>query len=141
MERICYAPTEDDHPEATELAASWGCEIQTGESQRTTALEFDRDKVQILQIPTDQYCDVSHEVVHINQSVQIKYVDEFTRVDNIRLEYTLDGYTTEVAPLFVAPPHVRDFRIRFSTSGKCNIRIFDENGTVATEQLDVLPWS
>ncbi len=140
MERICYSPSENDLPEAEELANAWGCEVQTGDSQRTTALEFDRDKVQILQIPTEQYLNVSHGAIHVNQTIQIKYVDEFTRVDSIRLEYTLGGFTTEVSPLYVSPPHLRDYRIRFAAPGTCTIRLFDDDGTIATEQVKVLPW-
>jgi hypothetical protein len=140
MERICYSPTKDDLPEAEKLANAWGCEVQTGDSQRTTALEFDRDKVQILQIPTEQYLNVSHGEIHVNQTIQIKYVDEFTLVDSIRLEYTLRGITKEVSPLYVSPPHLRDYRIRFAAPGTCDIRLFDDDGTIATEQVKVLPW-
>jgi len=141
MERICYAPSDNELAEAEELASFWGCEIQTGESQRTTALKFDRDIVQILQIPTEQYLEVSHKVINVNQSVQIKYVDEFALVRNVRLDYTQGGYTTEVQALYLAPAHHRDYRIRFASAGKCDIRIFDDEGTIATEELEVLPWS
>ena len=48
MERICYCPSEDHLEEAEALAEPWGVHVQTGESQATEPLEFDREVVQIL---------------------------------------------------------------------------------------------
>jgi hypothetical protein len=140
MERICYSPSEDELSDAETLAEGWGVSIQVGESQRTAALDFDRDLVQILQIPTEQYLDVDPKKVRINQCVSLKYVDEFTNVKGVRVEHTLAGMTEEAMPLWKTLAHVREYRIRLAAAGKCEIRVFDEDGTIATDVVEVLPW-
>lgn len=140
MERLCYSPTEDKLPEAEVLAKEWGVAVQTGDSQRTLGLDFDRDLVQILQIPTEQHLDLSERKVRVNQCVALKYVDEFSNVEGVRLEYTLAGMTEEAMPLWRHIPHRREYRIRFAAPGKCEIRLFDEDGTIATDSVEVVPW-
>ena len=140
MERLCYSPTEDELPEAEVLAEPWGVAVQIGDSQRTSELDFDRDLVQILQIPTEQYLSVTERKVRVNQCVALKYVDEFSNVNGVRLEYTLAGITEEAIPLWRNVPHRREYRIRFDAPGKCEIRVFDEDGTIATDLVEVMPW-
>jgi hypothetical protein len=140
MERLCYSPTEDKLAEAEKLAEEWGITVQIGDSQRTEALDFDRDLVQVLQIPTEQYLALTERKVRVNQTVALTYVDEFSNVKGIRLEYTLASVTQEAMPLWDTLPHLREYRIRFSAPGKCDIRIFDKDGTVATDVVEVVPW-
>jgi len=140
MERLCYSPTEEKLAEAEVLAEQWGIAVQIGDSQRTAGLDFDRDLVQVLQIPTEQHLILTERKVRVNQSVALQYVDEFSNVEGIRLEYTVAGVTQEVMPLWRKLPHLREYRIRFPTAGKCDIRIFDKDGTIATDVVEVVPW-
>ena len=140
MERICYCPSEEHLEEAQALAEPWGVHIQTGESQATEPLEFDRELVQILNIPTEQHFAVSSGTLRPYETLACNYVDEFTVVTDVLLSYDGPTGTTQVAALNTGNPHGKGWRIRFPTSGNFKVRVHDKDGDIAVEIVTVVPW-
>jgi len=140
MERICYCPSDDLVEEAMELALPWGIHVQTGESQATEALDFDRDKVQILNIPIEQHFKISDPVIRPYQTLACNYVDEFTLVGDVCLAYDGPQGTTEVGALMSGDPHYKGWRVRFPSPGEYEVRIYDKDGDIASEKITVNPW-
>ena len=140
MERICYCPSEEHMEEAEELATPWGVHIQLGESDRTEPFEFDRSKTQILNLPTEQHFAISAGRIKPYETIACNYVDEFSLVNNVNLVYENDDGFTEVAPMHFGDPHFIGWRFRFPSPGDYKVRIFDEDGDIAFEEVRVDPW-
>ena len=140
MERLCYCPSEEHMEEAEKLAAPWGVHIQLGESELTKPFEFDRDKPQILNLPTKQHFAISSTVLKPFETLVCNYVDEFSTCTNVRLAYDGPDDSTEITPIMSGDPHFQSWRVRFSGVGKYKVRIFDEDGDIAFENIEVLPW-
>ena len=140
MERICYCPSEEHMEEAEKLAAPWGVHIHVGESDLTQSFEFDRDKPQILNLPTKQHFAISSGVLKPFETLVCNYVDEDSIVTNVRLAYDGTDGTTEITPILSGDPHFQSWRVRFTGVGEYKVRIFDDDGDIAFENIDVSPW-
>jgi hypothetical protein len=139
MERICYNPTKKTLPEAKKLAEPWGIRVQTGNSELTSNLDFDRTKVQILQVPVEQYFKMSDTEISVNNVIRAEYLDEFSDTSSVKLEYEGSGIRETVQALPSGNPHYKSFRFRIGYTGEYEIRITDKNGIIATGQLTVTP--
>ena len=131
MERICYCPSEDHLEEAEALAEPWGVHVQTGESQATEPLEFDREVVQILNIPVKQHFAISDVMLKPYQTLACNYVDEFTVVHGVRLACDGPSGTMQVGALNSGDPHFKGWRVRFTEPGDFKVRIYE---------VTVTPW-
>jgi hypothetical protein len=140
MERICYCPSEDHLEEAEQLAAPWGVHVQMGESDLTKPFEFDREKAQMLVIPTEQHFKVSSAYLKPYETLACNYLDEFTTVENVRLAYDGPQGTTHMEAQLGGDPHYKGWRIRFPCSGRYHVRVFDDDGEIAVEEISVVAW-
>ena len=140
MERICYCPSEEHMEEAEKLAAPWGVHIQVGESDLTQSFEFDRDKPQILNLPTKQHFAISSGVLKPFETLVCNYVDEYSIVTNVRLAYDGTDGTTEITPILSGDPHFQSWRVRFTGVGEYKVRIFDDDGDIAFEHIYLRMW-
>ncbi len=82
MDRIIYCPNESMIQEAEELSAKYKRNILIGDNSNTKKLEFNRDKVQLLNIPRVDRVSVMHEKIVSGAHQSITYENEFFVLKN-----------------------------------------------------------
>jgi hypothetical protein len=87
MDRVVFCPSMENIEEAELIAKEWSLPIQVGDSERTTGMEFDRDKVSVILIPIYSGFLPFPPVIKPNRSMSFNYYDDF--VDCSKLDFFL----------------------------------------------------
>ena len=74
MYRVIYYPNPSFSEEAERLSRIWNLPLQEGDSPRTEDLEFPRDEVCVLSVPTDKQFQISSASFVAGSNVVIKYI-------------------------------------------------------------------
>ena len=138
MERVIYCPSDDCLDEASALANENGLPIIVGDNSKTEDLTFDRDSVQVLEVPTIQSLRVHPQFLQLGKIVKIEYADDFYPVDAISAEVE-DSFGNKISldsDVSVDKKSVR-FKIRPTVVGAHTGSLFDDSGTVATFEFEV----
>ena len=82
LDRIIYCPNDSMIQEAEELSVKYRRNILIGENSNTKKLEFNRDKVQLLNVPRVDRISVMHEKIVFGLHQSITYENEFFVLKN-----------------------------------------------------------
>lgn len=77
MYRVVFCPDESHMENARAVARQWALPIQTGDSERTKGMAFDRSEVRVLSVPTDRGFDDVPQVVNIGALIRIVYMNDY----------------------------------------------------------------
>jgi len=140
MERVIYCPSDEHRAEAEKLSSDWHLPMQIGDSEATRNLAFDRDVVQVVEIPTLQNLYVSHTIFRAGKNLRVEYLDEFDDVSGVLLKLTFSNGSTKV----IKPETVYDgtnavFGYRPQIVGKLKGEIIDAEGVLAEFDCEVRP--
>jgi hypothetical protein len=121
MKRVVYCPENHDVKEAEDLSRQTRLQIQVGESKNISNLEFDRTKVQVIEIPqiNELY---SLPTVQQNFHQIIMYVNEFLVLKN-NIELKIDEEL--VKPIFEEKHRVKYAYFCSYDGVKCGRFYFD----------------
>lgn len=124
--------------EATVLAQTSGLSIVVGDNASTEDLSFDRELVQILEIPTIQNLKVMPRFSKLGQLIRIEYIDEFDPVDKtaISIKHS-SGVEVRLNPDVSRNGSVATFKVRPSSAGTYTGEIFDDEGVIGTFDFEV----
>lgn len=81
MKRVIYCPTSKEVEEANELSLLTRLQIQIGDSEKTKNLSFDREKIQVVEIPEINEL-FSLPVINQYFHQTILYINEFLVLKN-----------------------------------------------------------
>jgi hypothetical protein len=136
MERVVFCPSDDLLAEAEEMASLWQVPVQVGDSPRTEILKFDRSEVGILNIPTNQFFEMTRTWYQTGRPIVCSYVDEFAAVDKVRGE--LVGPQGQDIPKSVYSTKYRaSFKFWIDFPGDYTFKVVDDEGVIATHDFKV----
>jgi hypothetical protein len=136
MERIVFCPSDEHLAEAEEMGSLWRVPVQVGDSAHTEALKFDRSKVGILNIPTNQFFDMDRTLYQTGRPIVCSYVDEFATVGNVRGQ--LVGPEEQDIPQSVYSTKYRaSFKFWIDFPGNYTFKVVDDDGVIATHDFKV----
>jgi hypothetical protein len=139
MERIVYCPDESKLEDAQHLAREWNVSVQLGESLKTEALDFDRSAVQLVNIPTEQQFTVRPIKPAQNRRIRVEYLDEFHPIKDVWLRCDHEsGFTEHHNQTVMSTKHAALFSLRLSLPGKYDFSVYDADGVIATEKVEVV---
>jgi hypothetical protein len=75
--RTVYCPSEEKIPEAEELAAKHSLSITVGESESMQGLDFDRNSVSVVYIPTIHLFSMASKSIHKGFTQAFDYMCDF----------------------------------------------------------------
>jgi hypothetical protein len=87
MDRVVFCPSMESIEEAELIAKEWSLPIQVGDSERTSGMEFDRNKVGVILIPIYSGFLPFPPVIKPMTSISFNYCDDF--VDCSKLDFFL----------------------------------------------------
>jgi len=140
MDRVVFCPTDGDLEEAEKIAREYMLPIVRKGSPALESLEFDETKVQFLLIPKEQFLRFQSTKVSAGDPIVCKYVDEFSDTDGIFMDIKQNDSLIRTVSQFLpySQPHVASFRFVITVPGSYKCEIFDKDGLIAFEQIEVL---
>jgi len=153
MYRVVYCPNPSMMDEATKVAVEWSLPVQTGDSERTRQMSFDRSSVRVLMIPTDRGFDNVPERISPKQLVKITYLNDFMDCKKLKVKLQLKDdesrswdVNSEVLRDAGQPSEVKTFQLDahrilipliVSSPGTYKLMVSDDDGVVDFEYLNV----
>ena len=113
MRRILYCPNESMLEEASAISKVNSLQIQVGDSESTSDLEFDRELVSVVEIPEFNYLEYKKNIEKGLHQVFV-YKNDFIAIDNT-ITVTFDS--EEIAP-FITEKHYAKFVFPCNKSGE-----------------------
>lgn len=136
MYRVIYYPDASFLQEADRLSRMWNLPLQEGDSPRTEDLEFPRNEVCVLSVPTDKEFQISSASFLAGSNVVIKYINDFTPCKHLKLILESGNYKTIVSP-FYAEKHILSFKFRPPIAGKYEALIVDHDIMVDKQFFEI----
>lgn len=153
MYRVVYCPDASMMDEAVAVAKEWSLPVQTGDSERTRQMSFDRSSIKVLMVPTDRGFDEIPERIAPRQFVKITYSNDFVDCKTLRVKLHLKDdesrswdVGSEVLQAAGGLPDIRTFQLDahrilipliVSSAGVYKLTVNDDNGVVDFEYLNV----
>ena len=140
MNRVIYCPGPAIADEASSLAAEYGLPIIVGDCAATEGLEFNRSEVQFLQLPTEQFFEVSPLRCRIGTRLISTYVDEFSPTSTVGLmirRLSDDDVSRHSQCSIFSSQNVAIFRTVIDSPGDYVFSVYDQDGIIATENVKV----
>ena len=138
MIRTVYCMDESQMPDAEKMATEWQLAVQVGESGRTKELEFDRTKVQILQIPTERWVNVFPKISIIGHCISCDYFDEWRECSGLILliESPTSGYSLKLKP-WMTETHKATWKFRLTEIGEFYCHVLNGDNKIETQIVNV----
>lgn len=136
MYRVIYYPDASFLEEADQLSKIWNLPLQEGDSPRTEDLEFPRDEVCVLSVPTDKEFQITSASFIAGSNVVIKYTNDYTPCKHFKLILESENYKTIVSPFF-AEKHVVSFKFRPPIAGKYEALIINHDIMVDKQFFEI----
>jgi hypothetical protein len=136
MYRVIYYPNPSFSEEAERLSRIWNLPLQEGDSPRTEDLEFPRDEVCVLSVPTDKQFQISSASFVAGSNVVIKYINDYTPCKHFKLALENQNYKTLISPFF-AEKHIVSFKFRPPIAGKYEALIIDHDIMIDKEFFEI----
>ena len=140
MERLVFCPVDGDLEKAEALGEEYRLPVLVGDNESTKNLDFDRNEIQVVFIPTIQKIIVRPTICSVGQTVKIEYIDEFDPLDDVLFKIVAPSGHTEVRKTFLTGlKECIALKFRTLEVGKYFGEIFDDEGVIATFQFQVRP--
>ncbi len=130
MIRTVYCPSEEKIAEAEELAEKHALSITVGESESISEIEFDRNVVQVLQVPTIHVFGVSSPVIHAGLTQSFSYICDYVDfkeegfIPTILVEFGEDfSESLRLEPKYLES-HIAKYSHRFDSLGTHKASVF-----------------
>ena len=130
MIRSVYCPSEDLIKEAEELAAKHALPITIGESESMSGLEFDRNSVCVVHIPTIHVFGISSSQIPAGLTQSFSYMCDYVDMKmngfepTILVEYGEEfSKSVSVEPYYLES-HIAKFTHRFYEIGVHRVSVF-----------------
>lgn len=139
MYRVVYCP-DAAHMEAAEaLAKEWGLPIQTGDSERTKGMAFDRTEVRVLMVPTDRgFIEVPQEFP-AGALIKLTYLNDYTDCGTLTAVVASAGSSvSHNVRTMMLDAHRIMLPIIVSSPGQYELRIMDGDMALDMEILNVV---
>lgn len=134
MERVVYSPTLEELPEAEKIAKQTMLPILVGDSINTENLEFDRKKVQVLEVPRVKEMHVSGNSIRSGLHQTVFLFDEFCGENISQYSATYNGEN-------ILPMYIEKYKIKWSFFcsgiGESSVSIFFNNEKVEELKFNV----
>lgn len=139
MYRVVYCPNAERMTSAEELAREWGLPIQTGDSERTKEMAFDRTEVRVLMVPTDRgFIEVPHEFP-AGALIKLTYLNDYTDCGTLAAVVVPVGSSTQHnVRTMMLDAHRIMLPIIVSSPGQYELRIMDGDAVLDMEILNVV---
>jgi hypothetical protein len=134
MERVIYSPTLEELPEAEKIAKQTMLPILVGDSPNTEHIEFDRKKVQVLEVPRVKEVHVSGISIRSGLHQTVFLFDEFCGKN-------ISQYSAIYIGENIPPMYVEKYKIKWSFLcsgiGESSVSIFFNNEKVEELKFNV----
>jgi hypothetical protein len=140
VNRVIYCPGPDISDDASSLAAEYGLPIIVGDCAATEGLEFNRSEVQFLQLPTEQFFEVSPLRCRTGTRLISTYVDEFSPTSTVGLmirRLSDDDVSRHSQCSIFSSQNVAIFRTVIDSPGDYVFSVYDQDGIIAIENVKV----
>lgn len=120
MDRYVFCPNESMLEEALALASEWSLPILNGDSPRSKSLDFDRNKVAVINVPIFKEFYGCPETIEANMAYSFKYRNDFVDCSKIEiLMSTMNLVLNQTTKLMTRPvsPHEIDITVAISSLG------------------------
>lgn len=132
MRRVVYCPTESDIEESTTLAKMNYLPINIGEFEQSIDLDFDRNIVQVLEIP--EFKDVQYfKEIKNGFHQKINYLNDFILFDK---NYYILINNIAYFPILIEKHKIK-FLIKETEIGAKNVKIIKGENTVEEFEYNV----
>jgi hypothetical protein len=134
MERVVYSPTLEQLPEAEEIAKQTMLPILVGDSLNTEHINFNRNNVQVLELPRIKEIYLSGNSIRSGMHQTVFVSDEFCG-KNIS-QYSAIYKGENVSPMYVEKHKIK-WSFFCSGTGESSVSIFFNNEKVEELKFDV----
>lgn len=140
MDRVVFCPTDEDLDKAEKIAREYMLPIVRKDSPVLGNLVFDDTKVQFLLVPKEQFLKFQSTRVNAGDPIVCIYVDEFSDTNDVFMDVKQQDAVIKTLSQFspFSQPHVASFRFTLAIPGSYRCEVFDKDGLIGFEEIEVL---
>lgn len=141
MDRYVFCPNDSMLEEALAMASEWSLPILNGDSPRSEAVDFDRSKVSVINIPIFEEFHGCPDTIEANMAYSFRYRNDFFDCSKIEiLMSTMNLVLNQTTKLMTRPvsPHEIDITIAIGSLGDYMLTAVHEAVPIDTHRFTVL---